>query len=237
MSRSSISRVGYGCSAAWTTRVAPSSTTSGPPPMASHGRRSGNAAWPVRGGQTLVVYRDRLWLFGGANHIADDRSPDGFLNDVWVSDDGISWTRVTEAAPWSPRDKAGVVVFKDELYLLGGQGTADVWRSSNGRDWIHWWPRPTGALAMTSPGSPTTAGYGCSAAGGTGPPMPSMMCGPPRDGTSWSRQTDHAPWAPRSPISVVFHDKIWIYSGKHTGADDNWGGDVWQMITSGVAAR
>jgi hypothetical protein len=32
-------------------------------------------------------------------------------------------------------------------------------------------------------------------------------------------------------ISVVFHDKIWIYSGKHTGFDDNWGGDLWQMIT------
>jgi RimJ/RimL family protein N-acetyltransferase len=46
---------------------------------------------------------------------------------------------------------------------------------------------------------------------------------------NWSRQTDHAPWAPRSPIAVVFHDKIWIYSGKHTGFDDNWGGDVWQM--------
>ena len=54
---------------------------------------------------------------------------------------------MTPAAPWSPRDKAGVVVFNDELYLLGGQGTADVWRSSNGRDWTQlvaeadWSPR------------------------------------------------------------------------------------------------
>ena len=94
----------------------------------------GNAAWPVRGSHTVVVYRDRLWLFGGANHISDDRSTDGFLNDVWVSDDGVSWTLVTPAASWSPRGKAGVVVFNDELYVLGGQGTADVWRSSNGRD-------------------------------------------------------------------------------------------------------
>ncbi len=64
-----------------------------------------------------------------------DRSTDGFLNDVWVSDDGNTWTQVTPAAPWTPRDKAGVVVFQDGLYLLGGQDTADVWRSSNGRDW------------------------------------------------------------------------------------------------------
>jgi hypothetical protein len=38
----------------------------------------GNAAWPVRGSHTVVVYRNRLWLLGGANHIADDRSTDGF---------------------------------------------------------------------------------------------------------------------------------------------------------------
>jgi len=57
------------------------------------------------------------------------------LNDVWVSDDGTSWTQVTHAAPWTPRDNAGVVVFQDGLYILGGQDMADVWRSSSGRDW------------------------------------------------------------------------------------------------------
>ena len=39
----------------------------------------GTAAWPERGSHTVVVYQNRLWLFGGANHIADDRSTDGFL--------------------------------------------------------------------------------------------------------------------------------------------------------------
>jgi hypothetical protein len=33
---------------------------------------------------------------------------------------------------------------------------------------------------------------------------------------------------------LVFHDKIWIYSGKRTGAHDNWGGDLWRM-TGGTA--
>ena len=49
------------------------------------------------------------------------------------------------------------------------------------------------------------------------------------DGATWEQQAEHAPWAERAPISVVFDDRIWIYSGKHTGADDNWGGDLWQM--------
>jgi hypothetical protein len=89
----------------------------------------------VPGGHTVLVYHDRLWLLGGADHVASDRSTDSFLNDVWVSTDGDTWTQVTPAAPWTPRDKAGVVVFQDRLYLLGGQDMADVWRSSNGHDW------------------------------------------------------------------------------------------------------
>ena len=63
--------------------------------------------------------------------------------------------------------------------------------------------------------------------------------------TSGTRRTERAgvvklimpPGHLRSPISVVFHDKIWIYSGKHTGFDDNWGGDLWQMTTNTNAAR
>jgi hypothetical protein len=45
----------------------------------------------------------------------------------------------------------------------------------------------------------------------------------------WQQQAVHAAWQPRSPVSIVFDDKVWIFSGKHTGADDRWGGDLWQM--------
>jgi hypothetical protein len=69
--------------------------------------RIGDASWSPRGSQTVVAYRDRLWLFGGANHITDDRSTDGFLNDVWVSDDGVRWTLVTPAVPGHLATKPG----------------------------------------------------------------------------------------------------------------------------------
>jgi N-acetylneuraminic acid mutarotase len=153
------------------------------------------------------------------------------------SDDGTTWTPVTDAAPWSPRDKAGVVVFNDELYLLGGQGTADVWRSSNGRDWTRllagadWSPRHDFARVAYDGRLWVFGGW-------TDRPTNALndvwYSG---DGMSWTRQTDHAPWAPRSPISVVFQGKIWIYSGKHTGSDDNWGGDLWQMTTDAVTTN
>ena len=56
------------------------------------GRRSGPRPGPAQGNQAMRRVRRQLWLFGGADHVAEDRSTDGFLNDVWVSDDGTDWT-------------------------------------------------------------------------------------------------------------------------------------------------
>jgi hypothetical protein len=189
----------------------------------------GTAAWPARGSQTMLVFHDRLWLFGGADHARTDRGTDRFLNDVWVSDDGLEWRQVTAAAPWTERDVPGVVVFGDELYLIGGQGHADVWKTSDGVDWTQltgqaeWMPRN---------------GYGRAVFGGAMWVLGGWVDQPTNalndawystDGITWNRQAEHAPWAPRSPVVIVYADKLWIYSGKHTGGSDNWGGDLWQM--------
>ena len=81
------------------------------------------------------------------NHVGADKGTDGFVNDVWVSDDGLQWTEVTSAAPWSPRAYPGVVALDDALYMLGGEGLADVWQTSDGKQWTEvnpeadWKPR------------------------------------------------------------------------------------------------
>ena len=189
----------------------------------------GTAAWPPRGAAATVVYRDRLWLFGGARHIASDRSTDEFLNDVWVSDDGIAWSLVTDAAPWPARDDAGVVVFHDELYLVGGQGRADVWRSTDGKAWTQV-TAEAGWAARHSPGRVVFDGKLWVFGGFSGPSTNALNdVWYSSDGVAWSRQAEHAPWGPRDPVSLVFGDKVWIYSGKHTGGTDSWGGDLWQM--------
>lgn len=52
------------------------------------------------------------------------------------------WSLVTDAAPFSPRDGAALMSFKDNLFLLGGWNAyrdptthSEVWRSSNGEAW------------------------------------------------------------------------------------------------------
>ncbi len=192
----------------------------------------GTAAWTPRGAHTVVVYHDQLWLFGGTDHVAPDFSMDGLLHDVWVSKDGVAWTQVTDRAAWSPRAYPGVIVFDDQLYVVGGQGQADVWRTSNGTEWTRqtaqapWGARYGYAQVVFDGKLWVLGGYIDRSTNAQNDIWFSS------DGASWTRQADHAPWAPRLPVTIVFQDKIWIYSGKHTGGTDNWGGDLWQMTVA-----
>jgi N-acetylneuraminic acid mutarotase len=189
----------------------------------------GNAAWSPRKSPAVVVYQGKLWLFGGARHVAHDFAVDQLANDVWTSADGLDWTQVTDAAPWSPVDEPKVVLLNDALYLVGADGRADVWRSNDGKNWT-----------QTTAEAPWTARHGYAAivfdgkiwvfGGYIGKSTNSVNdIWYSSDGATWVQQAEHAPWGPRMPLSVVYQDKLWIFSGKHTGSTDSWGGDVWQM--------
>jgi len=90
---------------------------------------------------SVVVYKEELWLIGG--HTMD--APfGGRKNDVWSSPDGISWKQRTASAVFSPRVEHKTVVFKDTMFLIGGDSgnkravdelKNDVWFSTTGIDW------------------------------------------------------------------------------------------------------
>jgi N-acetylneuraminic acid mutarotase len=194
--------------------------------------KAGAAAWSPRKGAAVIVYQGKLWLFGGATHVQSDFTADQLVNDVWTSADGLNWTQVTDAAPWSPLDDPRVTVLNDAVYLLGGGGRSDVWRSTDGKNWEQltaeapWKPR-YGYSAIVFDGKMWAyGGYVGKSTNAVNDVWYSS------DGATWVQQTEHAPWGPRDPLSVIFQDKLWIFSGKHTGGKDSWGGDVWQMTSS-----
>ncbi len=84
-----------------------------------------------RGRGRIVVFRDNLWVVGNYEG----------SNDVWKSPDGVNWTQVTPTAPWGKRLGAGITVFDEKLWVLGGEDTTsaadfnDVWNSSDGIQW------------------------------------------------------------------------------------------------------
>jgi len=105
-----------------------------------------HAPWEARLGAALTVHRGALWLTGGK--VRHDGDPAHFRHDVWRSDDGLNWTRLTDAAPWSARSFHCSVSFLDRLWVVGGgdwdrrEAHADVWSSADGRSWQGHAPPP-----------------------------------------------------------------------------------------------
>jgi hypothetical protein len=202
-------------------------------PDGEHWSKNGTAAWPGRDSTTVITFQGKLWLFGGATHRDQvTGATDAFLNDIWSSDDGMQWTQMTASAPWSPRDYPRVVVFKDELYLLGGQKHPDTWRSANGKDWTQltaeaeWGQRHDYAAVVFDGRLWVFGGWKEKSTNALNDVWYS------EDGANWVRQAEHAPWEERDPISIAYKDKLWIFSGKHTGARPGWVGDAWTMSAS-----
>src|SRR5262249_2411301 len=81
--------------------------------------------WKNRVLHYVVAHDGRIWVMGGQSLPQFGAAEERFHNDVWNSEDGVSWTRVIEHASWAPRGMiGGQAVFKNRMWVLGG-GTYD----------------------------------------------------------------------------------------------------------------
>ena len=103
--------------------------------------------WAPRALHYTVVFHDRIWVMGGQTMPVFAGGQEIFYNDVWNSEDGVTWDQVTDCAPWAPRGMiGGGAVLQDRMWILGG-GTYDtptmptrdfyndVWSSADGINW------------------------------------------------------------------------------------------------------
>jgi Kelch motif/Galactose oxidase, central domain len=114
-------------------------------PQSAVGAIDGNTS---REYASLTEYNNKLWYIGGSRVLLVNPSPPTFnrvaQNDVWRSDDGITWTRVTSAAPFDARQQHAAFVLNNKLWVFGGQrlnGTTpgpppnDAWTTTDGLSW------------------------------------------------------------------------------------------------------
>ena len=105
-----------------------------------------SAPFGARYAAGIAVFQGKLWLMGGSMNQRNEPPEKIYpemttYNDVWCSEDGVTWTRVLEHAPWSPRMWFPVVEFGGQLWLMGGfdnrnkQNLNDLWQSTNGVVW------------------------------------------------------------------------------------------------------
>ena len=158
------------------------------------------AAFSPRDTAEPAAFKGRLWLSNGYYH-------DNVLTrDLWSSEDGVVWTRISDATPYDGYSE--LVVYRDALWAIKGS----VWRSDDGVSW-------TQVLAETPFG---VRGYGEAVVFqdamwqlGSGPDVWRSS-----DGANWTRVAGTAPFGDRSAAAVtVFRDKIWLMGGKTPGAN------------------
>jgi hypothetical protein len=170
-------------------------------------------------------FGDKLFVIGGFSS--------GYKNDVWCSVTGAQWTCITGEASFSPRVGHSAVVFKNNIYLIGGYDGAgyknDVWRSPDGIRWekvsgaAGFTPRRSHAAVVFKDKLWLIGGYGENEKY-----YNDIWCS--SDGASWRRIMTAAPesggFSPRRGHSaVVYKNKLWIFGGY---GGTGYMGDLWR---------
>ena len=152
---------------------------------------------------------------------ADGRTKIVYSPKLFRDHPGPRWRKLTDRAPWQPRDSAGELVFDGRLWLIGGFTPGlvkDVWSSRDGINWTR-----AGEIAASRSGVDIPIAFvfrdrmWVSDADG--------ILYVSADGADWSVATDRAPWKGRGAAGgVAFHDRVWVLGGAGGGRFFN---DVW----------
>ena len=158
-----------------------------------------------------------------------------------TADDGTPrWVRVTEQAPWQPRDSQGEVAYRDRLWIFGGwfnsfkPAPRDVWSSNDGADWQlvqETAPWKHSDLPMSLVLNDRMWFMGGWYNGRLPGHSASNQVWSSTDGVEWDVATENAGWTPRIAAgSVVFKDRMWILGGTENyffGDEKSLRNDVW----------
>jgi len=182
------------------------------------------ADWWPRRWHSSVVFENKIWVLGGTCTAGGSYR----CNDVWCSEDGVNWSKVTPAAEWTERDGHASVVFNGKIWVLGGQSSVgglrnDVWFSSDGASWSRatasagWEPRTRHAAVVFDNKMWVLGGSRKNDVWYSS------------DGTNWTLATAEAEWSARDyHAATVFDGSIWVLGGY----DPNLRNDVW--YSSGI---
>ena len=85
------------------------------------------APWHERLWFSTAVYRGRMWVLGGWSN---NPNPSTNWGDVWSSQNGRDWERMTAEVSWKERHEHSAFVFHDKLWVAGGHAkplSSEVW--------------------------------------------------------------------------------------------------------------
>jgi hypothetical protein len=205
------------------------------------------ASWRPRDSSGELVYKDRLWLFGG--WFDSFQSPP---RDVWNSADGKTWSLIEKEAPWKYSDLPMTLTFGDRMWLMGGWtngrleghgATNEVWASTDGVKWdltsnASWSPRIAAAVVEFK-GRMWMLGGTENYYFGDDKSLRNDVWSS-ADGKDWRCETESAGWSPRAyHQAAVLNDRIYVFGGgnyvpRYHAVNDVWSsadGKEWRQET------
>lgn len=195
-----------------------------------------NAGWQPRDSQGELVFRDRLWIFGG--WFDSFHAPP---RDVWSSADGKMWNLVAPEAPWKHSDLPMSITYGDRMWMMGGwyngrleghSASNEVWSSTDGVKWDQvtakagWTPRIAAALVEFKGRMWLLGGTENYYFGDDKSPRNDVWSS--ADGKEWTLATADAGWSPRAyHQAAVLNGKIYVFGGgnyvpKYHAVNDVW---------------
>lgn len=168
--------------------------------------------WGKRCGHTMIALNNRLWLLGGYDY----DSGSGGTREVWSSADGVSWSLVTNSAPWTARSFHASTAYDAKMWVMGGYEVGstrvnDVWWSSDGLNWTQatgaagWSARCNHAATVHDGKMWVTGGF--IPGGGTGDVWYST------NGSSWTQTTASAFPPRRQHACTTYQGRMWVANG------------------------
>ena len=194
--------------------------------------------WAARSGHQALVFKNRLWVLGGAA-IGNNNQ----LSDVWYSSNGTNWTMATASAGWGARSGHRALVFKNRMWVLGGfEGNnqkSDVWDSTNGADWR----QVTSDEAWHSYSGNSVVYNNKIWIIDNNHFNGKLSIWDSTNGADWHQVTSNTAFPTRLGRSaVVFDGKMWVLGGKDQGIIDHqndvWystNGADWHLVTTNAA--
>lgn len=169
-----------------------------------------------------VSFKGAMWMIGGSRMDGVD------TNEVWRSADGLTWTRVTPVGSlFSPRDAHSVLVFNDQLWVIGGWdfftnegGTEtynnEVWSSADGVTWTQ--RLPNGQIFSPRAAHDAAVFNGRMwVVGGSDSNQRYNDVWSSVNGVDWVREQANAAFSARYSHSLVaFDNALWLFAGSST---------------------
>lgn len=207
------------------------------------------AEWQGRDSFGYTVFDNKIWLMGGLSAGQQVLQPGivqyelaPHFNDVWNTEDGVSWQKISDNAPWGLRRSMQIVDFKGKMWLMGGWGPKigyknDIWSSVNGLDWkkeveqANWPAREGHSLIVFDNKIWLIGGIKYD-----GHQLFNDVWSS-EDGINWILVTENAQWSGRWDHAVtIFENKLWLTNGMDSGSrlyNDVWSsedGKTWTEV-------